>query len=101
ASRIAAGKNRREGRIAHRVGYADSAQIGGGGKIVNRVTSERVTVPQIDRVPRQRRAGLPNLHERNFKIEGLAFSRSGRFANVSAHVAPHDATALEGIGQRA
>ena len=35
ASRIAAGKNRREGRIAHRVGYADGAQIGGVRKIVD------------------------------------------------------------------
>ena len=82
-------------------GYADSAQIGGVGKIVNRVASERVTVPEIDRVPSQRRAGLPNVHERNFKIKSLAFSRYRRFANVGAHVAPHDAAALEDIGQRA
>jgi hypothetical protein len=58
-------------------------------------------VPEIDRVACQRRAGSPSVHKRNFKIEGLAFSRNRRFADVGAHVAPYDAAALEDIGQRA
>ena len=58
-------------------------------------------MPEIDRVGCQRRAGSPSVHKRNFKIEGLAFSRNRRFADVGAHVAPYDAAALEDIGQRA
>ena len=91
ASRVAAWKNRLEYRFARRVGYADGAQIGSVGNIVDRVTSERVTLPDVDRVACQRLAASPSLHERNREIEGLALGRDRRIADVGAHFAPHDA----------
>jgi hypothetical protein len=101
ASRVAAGKNRLEDRFARPVGHADGAQIGGIGNIVDRVTTERVTLPDVDRVACHRLAGSPSLHERNLEIERLALGRDRRIADVGAHVASHDAASLEDVGQPA
>ena len=101
ASRVAAWKNRLEYRFARLVGYADGAQIGSVGHIVDRVTSERVTLPDVDRVACQRLAASPSLLERNLEIEGLALGRDRRITDVGAHFAPHDAASLEDVGQPA
>ena len=93
-------ENRRSVSIARRVCRAGRRATGRRWADRDREARARHSA-EIDRVSPTHARRLSNVHERNFKIEGLAFSRNRRFGDVGARASRIDAAPSEDIGQRA